>query len=150
MRVIFLYICIVIGLVFRSVPVGTTATVPVFRIMYVEDRAETECYPARSKGEVSYKYRVELKDWVHYFSMYVVVIGLSALLFSEGKKYFKILRQAGSSPSATISAYAFVDKETGDLFMAAGWNAPARHKRGNVLDASGLDACEEYGVRRLK
>lgn len=92
MRVIFLYICIVIGLVFRSVPVGTTATVPVFRIMYVEDRAESSCYPARSKGEVSYLYRVELKDWVHYFSMYVVMVCLSLLLFSEGKKYRNVYR----------------------------------------------------------
>lgn len=92
MRVIFLYICIVIGLVFRSVPVGTTATIPVFRIMYVEDRVETECYPARSKGEVSYLYRVELKDWVHYFSMYVVVICISALLFYEVVKYRAIYK----------------------------------------------------------
>lgn len=87
MRPIFLYICIVIGLVFRSVPVGTSATVPVFRIMYVEDRAETSCYPARSSGEISYLYRVELKDWVRHISVYVVAICISALLFSEGRKY---------------------------------------------------------------
>lgn len=87
MRVIFLYACILIGLVFRSVPVGTTLTVPIFRIMYVEGREKTECYPSRAKGETSYYYRVELKDWVHYFSMYVVIIGLSALLFAEGEKY---------------------------------------------------------------
>jgi hypothetical protein len=87
MRVIFLYICIVIGLVFRSVPVGTTKTVPFFRIMYVEDRMETECYPARTKGEVSYTYRGELKDYVYYFSDHLVLICLSLLLFSEGRKY---------------------------------------------------------------
>lgn len=90
LKPIYLYFCIVIGLVCQVIPVGTTATVPFFRIMYVEASAETECYPARAKGEVKYFYRIELRDWLEWLSMYVVLLCVSALSFSESKKFKNI------------------------------------------------------------
>ena len=69
-------------------------------------------------------------------------------IFTTGKRFYKICRSRdGVKPS---SAYAFVDKETGDLYKSASWNAPALHVRGNINDASGLDACEQYSVKYLR
>ena len=69
-------------------------------------------------------------------------------VYTTGKRFYKICRSRdGINPS---SAYAFVDKETGDLYKSASWNAPALHVRGNINDESGLNACEEYSVKYLK
>lgn len=66
----------------------------------------------------------------------------------EGKKYFKVATtRDGVTP---MSAYAFIDKSTGDLFKPASWNAPAKHARGNIKDESGLAACGRYGVAYLR
>ena len=35
------------------------------------------------------------------------------------------------------SMYAFIDKETGEIFKPASWRAPAKGVRGNVLSAHG-------------
>lgn len=79
LKPIYLYCCIVLGSVFQVLPVGTTATVPFFRIMYTEPRAATSEYPERHKGEVKYFYRLELKGWIQWFSMYWIIFFLSAL-----------------------------------------------------------------------
>jgi hypothetical protein len=71
-----------------------------------------------------------------------------SFVFTAGKKFYKICRSRdGITPS---SAYAFVDKKTGDLFKSASWNAPAAHIRGNINDESGLAACHEYSVAYLR
>lgn len=67
--------------------------------------------------------------------------------YSTGGKYYKIY----TSPDGVAkSAYGFVDRETGDLYKAATWAAPAKHVRGNINDISGLDACEKYSVKYLR
>ena len=69
-------------------------------------------------------------------------------MFTEGKRFWKIcMSHDGIKPS---SSYGFVDKVTGDLYKAAGWNAPAKHVRGNIHDVTGLDACDEYSVQYLR
>ena len=47
----------------------------------------------------------------------------------DGKRYIKIWMDARGSKSV----HAFVDKRNGDLLKAAGWKAPAKGARGNVL-----------------
>ena len=69
-------------------------------------------------------------------------------VFTTGKRFYKVcMSRDGINPS---SSYAFVDKVTGDLYKAAGWNSPALHIRGNIHDITGLEACEEYSVRYLR
>lgn len=46
----------------------------------------------------------------------------------EGKKYLKLISVFGQR-----SVHAFVDKNTGDLYKAASWNAPAKGVRFNLL-----------------
>lgn len=70
-------------------------------------------------------------------------------VLKRGTKYTRIM--TAKSPDAEGgSAYAFIDNVTGDLFMAASFRAPAKHARGNINNASGLKACGECGVARLK
>ena len=64
-----------------------------------------------------------------------------------GRKYTKVCVEREGRPT---SAYAFIDNTTGDLFKPAGFNAPAKHARGNINDASGLKACGPYGVAYLR
>jgi len=63
------------------------------------------------------------------------------------RKYTKICMERTGTP---VSAYAFIDNKTGDLFKSAGWNGPAKHARGNILDESGLNACHQFTVAYLK
>ena len=55
-----------------------------------------------------------------------------------GKKYYKVVREG--------SAMAFVDKETGNIYKAATWAAPAKHARGNVLSEKGGEEAVHYDM----
>jgi len=67
-------------------------------------------------------------------------------VFTTGKRYWKI---CDARDGRGVSAYAFVDKATGNLYKPASWAAPAIHERGNINDPSGLEACQEYSVKYL-
>lgn len=54
---------------------------------------------------------------------------------NEGRKYIKISSgyvEDGEVVSESVNA--FVDKNTGDVFMPASWNAPAKGVRYNLFD----------------
>lgn len=71
-----------------------------------------------------------------------------------GKKFYKIVeghtfRDSRENPS--MSVYAFIDKETGDIYKPASWAAPAKHVRGNIFaDDFGMSVCGPYGVAYLR
>ena len=69
-------------------------------------------------------------------------------IYTVGGRYYKICKSKDGA-SAT-SVYAFVDKNTGDLYKAASFAAPAKHIRGNIMNESGLNACNKYSVQSLK
>lgn len=61
-----------------------------------------------------------------------------------GKKYIKIA-QEGSG------VWCFVNSENGDVLKAAGWNAPAKHARGNIFDESnGMKHIGPHGPAYLR
>lgn len=63
--------------------------------------------------------------------------------YIEKKKYILVVRDN--------SAYAFVDKVTGDIFKPASYKSPAKHARGNIYDESnGLARMGVYGPQYLK
>lgn len=68
---------------------------------------------------------------------------------SFGKKYVKLVR---TDNVGSRSAEAFVNLETGDIFKAASWAAPAKHARGNIYkDDNGMSAVDAAGfVRYLR
>jgi hypothetical protein len=63
-----------------------------------------------------------------------------------GKKYAKIIKVDNQR-----SVHSFINLSNGDILMAASWNAPAKHARGNIFDANcGVGtAVTVYGARYL-
>ena len=59
----------------------------------------------------------------------------------KGQRYARIVQSilhpgttTTSARSASRSVHAFYDLRTGDVYKAAGWKAPAKHIRFNLLD----------------
>lgn len=78
---------------------------------------------------------------------------LKSPLFSMdvGSKYVRIVRRDGNAMmGGQRSVHCFLDKETGDIFKAASWKAPAKHSRGNIYaDDLGMSGMTEYGAKYL-
>jgi hypothetical protein len=69
------------------------------------------------------KFMAEMEDF------HIDTIGSRYIKIAQGsRKYLK----EGQEPSRSV--HAFVDAMTGDLLMPAGWKAPAKGARGNILD----------------
>lgn len=60
------------------------------------------------------------------------------------RKYHKLVKWNVRDDKAS-SVAAFVDRETGDVYKPASWSAPAKHARGNVANAYGVDAIDASG-----
>ena len=76
--------------------------------------------------------------------------------FIEGKVYYKITTYTNNT-----SVYAFIPKadidnksigkaSKGSLLKPAGWNAPAKHARGNVFDKDTWNNAGVYSLAYLK
>ena len=65
-----------------------------------------------------------------------------------GRKYAKLIRvEGGEHTRGSQSVYGFVSVDTGDIFKAANWSAPAKHARGSIFnDDGGMSACTPYGM----
>ena len=60
-------------------------------------------------------------------------IGQFGIEFEPGSKYVKVVK---ISAGGSRSVHSFVEKETGAIWKAASWKAPAKNfARGNVFDA---------------
>ena len=67
---------------------------------------------------------------------------------SYGRKYARIISADGG---AGRSVHSFIDLETGDVLKADSWKRPARHARGNLLNADrGMDRVGEFGPAYLR
>lgn len=65
----------------------------------------------------------------------------------DGKRYIKIVHIVEGSRSA----WAFIDKETGDVLKPASWRAPAKHARGNIFDEwNGMRFMTVFGPAYLR
>lgn len=65
----------------------------------------------------------------HYFQGVEIDNDRFSVEVDNGRKYYKIVQVNRGQRSV----HAFVDKETGDLYKAASWNAPAKGIRFNLL-----------------
>ena len=76
-----------------------------------------------------------------YNNYYQVEIG------SVGRKYIKVTSKMNTDPKERKgSAYAFVDKVTGEVYKAASWSAPAKGVRGTVAELlTDTSRCDPYG-----
>jgi hypothetical protein len=65
----------------------------------------------------------------------------------RGIRYARIV-SAGTGRQRMV--YGFVDKTNGDILMAAGWKAPAKHARGNVADEATYVCAGPWGIAYLR
>lgn len=73
----------------------------------------------------------------------------SQLITKAGKKYVKVISKARSGSGT--SAWAFIDKTTGDILKPATWKAPAKHARGNIFSQdNGVNSVSPYGPGYLQ
>jgi hypothetical protein len=63
---------------------------------------------------------------------------------TAGRKYIRIVHEyvmpGRTAVGRGLSVHCFIDAETGDVLKAAGWKAPAKDARGNLL--TGFDEVE--------
>ena len=70
-------------------------------------------------------------DWCR--SAGISDIGQFGVEFEPGSKYVKVVK---ISSGGSRSVHSFVEKETGAIWKAASWKAPAKNfARGNVFDS---------------
>lgn len=78
----------------------------------------------------------------NYYATNFSNLEVPTIRMGEGKKFWKIFRESRNERSV----FAFIDKETGNIFKPARWNAPAKHVRGNInSDQNGLEAVSADG-----
>jgi len=85
------------------------------------------------------------KKWKSQFSQ-----EYKPLTYTKGKKFVKILRDRGcwGFVSMVDGVHKSSPIKIGDLLMAAGYNSPAKHARGNIFDGSAMYSM--YGPVYLK
>lgn len=68
---------------------------------------------------------------------------------SQGNRYIKIVHR---QVEGTVRfAWAFIDRTNGDVLKPAGWNAPAKHARGNIFDEQkGMGSIGPYGPAYIR
>ena len=55
-------------------------------------------------------------------------------LLKTGRTFDKLVTVRNNAPNKAQSADFFVHKETGDIYKAASWSAPAKGARGNIFE----------------
>lgn len=71
------------------------------------------------------------------------------LVAKEGPRYIKIVTKHMSGSGE--SAWAFIDKGTGQIYKPASWKAPAKHARGSIFDQdNGMRSITAYGPHYLR
>ena len=71
-----------------------------------------------------------------------------SVTIDEGKRFWKIVVETAYGQR---SCRAFIDKETGAIYKAASWSAPAKHVRGYITaEDYGMSCMTQYGPRYLR
>lgn len=71
------------------------------------------------------------------------------LTIKQGSKFIKIVSVDAGRTSG--SAWAFINKENGDVMKPATFKAPAKHSRGNIFDENnGMAGVSPYGPAYLR
>jgi hypothetical protein len=92
-------------------------------------------------------------DYVKSYPNLPYTVSISA---EWGQKFVRIVRKdihkSNNAPTGQGgSVYCFIQIDNGDILKAAGWKAPAKHARGNIMQPSfGVDQVGPYGPAYLK
>lgn len=119
------------------------------------DSITCEAYPANTRKPtqddlIHFRRRLEAFMEDHHLKNYTNTRNESMEL-TIGKKYAKISRKG----PGVNSVYCFIGLETGDIYKAASWNAPAKHIRGSIFQPDSVlfgdgKCCGPYGIVYLR
>ena len=109
-------------------------------LVYAEAEKELARMVAEPVRELVDKNTPEFKAWIDmlqkitddYYRSYENLKSPKIEL-SVGSRYIRVVRNDG----VQRSALSFVQRDNGDILMAAGWAAPAKHARGNIFAPDG-------------
>ena len=102
---------------------------------------------AQFKEEIEgFASRVQSLIIEHYKTRFPTLVP-PAISVKFGRRYAKIIK---TGIAGNQSVYGFVDADTGDIYKAATWKAPAKHIRGNIFSVDGgISSCNEHGINYL-
>jgi hypothetical protein len=92
---------------------------------------------------------------VEYYSARFANLSPTTFTVEDGQKFIRVVAHSGGSRSVHVFI-AKVDSETktlgkvraGDILKPASWKTPAKHARGNILDADGgMSQMTPYGAQ---
>jgi hypothetical protein len=81
-----------------------------------------------------------------YFKTNYPRLAVPTLIVMPGVKNVRIVR----NEEVSRSAWAFIDKSTGDILKAASWKVPAKHSRGNIYQPESWVTVTSHGPAYLK
>jgi len=85
-----------------------------------------------------------------YYAKHYTNLTPPVLKTKTGSKFIKII-SLQTAQSLSGSAWAFINKENGDVLKPASWNVPAKHARGNIFSAdNGMATMTPYGPAYLR
>lgn len=74
---------------------------------------------------------------------------VDTLVVDWGRKFAKIVKINGLNTGRSV--YCFIEINSGDIYKAASWAAPAKHVRGNInTEDHGMSAVTSYGANYIR
>jgi len=73
---------------------------------------------------------------------------VAKITIRKGRKYMKVTKVSEGMISESV--HSFVEVETGNVYKAASWRAPAKHVRANIYDYNSLkNGVNEHGANYI-
>lgn len=91
--------------------------------------------------DLTMKYAQRVEQKLHEAYSFRMPEDRPKVLVETGRKYFKLVTDHGHQQSV----HSFVDRVTGDVLKAAGWNSPAKGVRYNLLTQLEEMPVDAYG-----
>ena len=66
-------------------------------------------------------------------------------VLKSGKRFDKLAMVRADEPKKARSAHAFIERATGDIYKAAGWNAPAKGARASIFNTASYKRFDPHG-----
>jgi hypothetical protein len=67
-------------------------------------------------------------------------------VLKPGKKYDRVVDVNANEPKKPTSVHAFIERETGDIYKAAGYNKPAKGARASIFDPNSYKHADAHGA----
>lgn len=87
---------------------------------------------------------LEVRNRAHYAKNMPNCVPTTFRVDVKGRKYVRVVTQGSQD-----SVYCFVERSTGNILKAAGWERPAPYARGNIFNDNPLQGTNIYGAESI-